>query len=498
MADSTMTISGRVAVYGQCAYCMQQGLCEVDPDSTAQQYCLPCWAHYEQTYARRAAKKRHPLSASAQQRQKRAEVRAELRNTRCSADDRQPLFVHPLMQLRWRLLALLKEQPEGIALQKLPALLCPGRIREGISWGDASPRSIPSWCTDFAQVIRVPLAKAANVSTPFAPESTLSAEAPRARALTPKQAWVRLAPHMCALHGVVSPPAEMREANRVLLILDVNHVLCERQPLKAPPPLPAQLARHAHSTIQPGGLIWERPYATSFVSWCLERFAVAIWTSGTRRNMRPIVRHLIRRECYAHLVFVWCQEECTLDHAEQVPSCDNDSDCEGDNGTGEGSCTKDERRMTYESGTCEGSCVNDDTGTGCGSSMEHGCSMEHGSSTGGEAGGGSHDDEVGVVPKVKRQRCKPLIKKDLRMVWRKWPYWGPKSTLLVDDDPAKCRMNPPHTALHPSKWKALTPPPGSSTELAHNGTLRRYLEALRSAPDTQHFLATHQYGPSEV
>ena len=63
--------------------------------------------------------------------------------------------------------------------------------------------------------------------------------------------------------------------------------------------------------------------------------------------------------------------------------------------------------------------------------------------------------------------------------------WGPQSTLLVDDDPIKCERNPPHTAIHPAKWRALHPPDGSQLELAPQGALATYLEALHAAPDTQ-------------
>jgi hypothetical protein len=80
---------------------------------------------------------------------------------------------------------------------------------------------------------------------------------------------------------------------------------------------------------------------------------------------------------------------------------------------------------------------------------------------------------------------KPLLLKELRRVWQRWPQWSPHSTLLVDDDPIKCERNPPHTAIHPAKWRALRPPDGSELELAPHGALATYLEALHAAPDTQ-------------
>ena len=49
----------------------------------------------------------------------------------------------------------------------------------------------------------------------------------------------------------------------------------------------------------------------------------------------------------------------------------------------------------------------------------------------------------------------------------------------------RCERNPPHTAIHPAKWRALLPPDGSELELAPHGALATYLEAVHAAPDTQ-------------
>ena len=63
---------------------------------------------------------------------------------------------------------------------------------------------------------------------------------------------VRLAPHLQRL----APPPVPSSVGRVLLILDVNHVLCERHPSHCAPPSEAQRASHAHTQLRPGCYAW--------------------------------------------------------------------------------------------------------------------------------------------------------------------------------------------------------------------------------------------------
>ena len=95
----------------ECDYCSKAGTCEVDADGA--KYCLPCWEEYDKTAARTAA---------ATSRRLRAESRESVpRGESAKAS---------LMALRHRLLKLLTSTPNGINLDSLPALLCPGRLRE--------------------------------------------------------------------------------------------------------------------------------------------------------------------------------------------------------------------------------------------------------------------------------------------------------------------------------------------------------------------------------
>jgi len=64
------------------------------------------------------------------------------------------------------------------------------------------------------------------------------------------------------------------------------------------------------------------------------------------------------------------------------------------------------------------------------------------------------------------------------------PHISPTSPPYLPVSP-RCERNPPHTAIHPAKWRALLPPDGSELELAPHGALATYLEAVHAAPDTQ-------------
>jgi len=261
----------------------------------------------------------------------------------------------------------------------------------------------------------------------------------------------------------------------------LSQVLCERQAIDVSPS-DEELARHPH-TYCGKRLVWMRPYADSFLDWCMTRFAVALWSSGKRRNILPIVQQVIGSRRASHFVFTWCQEECTLAEGRCVPI---DSQCEE---------------------VAEDTFANQLPSTsnqGVGSAREH---------TGGEASGeetahfSAGDASCGEANKktsarvvtgttddaIEHALTKPLLMKDLHAVWRKWPCWGVTSTVLLDDDPHKCELNPPATAVHPAKWRALAPPAGTVDELAPRGGLRVYLERLREAESTQEFIRSSPY-----
>ena len=268
---------------------------------------------------------------------------------------------------------------------------------------------------------------------------------------------------------------------KVLLILDCNHILCERHPQGAPLPTDAELRSHAHAFVKPGGLVWERPFSTSFVDWCMQRFCVAIWSSGKRKNMDPLYQHLLTRRRLGHCLFQWCQEECSVVRMP-VPQAT------GDYAESAGRSGGEERSAL---GIVEASA---EAGGGGGGGLEAaGGDVAAGRKVGEDAGGESSCSKPPCKPP-----CKPLILKELNAVWRRWPCWDVSSTVILDDDLIKCQRNPPHTTVVPSKWTALSPPPGSAEELAPNSRLYAYLDALSAAPDTRCFIQANLYSPVEL
>ena len=265
-------------------------------------------------------------------------------------------------------------------------------------------------------------------------------------------------------------------------------------------PSDEELARHPH-TYCGKRLVWMRPYADSFLDWCMTRFAVALWSSGKRRNILPIVQRVIGSRRASHFLFTWCQEECTLAEGRCVPI---DSHCE------QGA---EKKKDTFANG------VPSTSNQGVGSAREHtrgeasGEETPHfpaGDASCGEANKKTSARVVTVTPElgegvrggqgggsggdaIEHALTKPLLMKDLHAVWRKWPCWQVTSTVLLDDDPHKCELNPPATAVHPAKWRALAPPAGTADELAPRGGLRVYLERLMEAESTQEFIRSSPY-----
>lgn len=390
--------SGRLAMtQAVCAYCARSGHCEIDPDGTdSLPYCRGCWSQYERHLAHA---ERWKLSLQlAQRRDERANVRSGDREA-ASARRGRP----SVMQLhRRQLFSLLLEQPAGVRVEELPWLLCPALRREGITW---TPAELCSLCA---------------MSADFASQQHTQKDG------TGKGIVLRLAQHIRASMHSGPPCLPAPTPPRVLLILDLNHLLCERHPRDAPRPSEQELQSHAHTYVQHGqALVWERPYAASFIDWCMTRFTLALWSSGKRRNIEPIVRRLLTRQQLNHMLFIWGQEECTIDEHVMVAVSEADE-----------ACTR----------------------------------------------SGTHAAQQ-----------KPLIRKDLVRVWKRWPAWDPTCTVLVDDDPIKCSHNVANTAIHPVKWRALQPPEGSTDELAPHGSLCRFLGLLLDAEDTQHFMRDHPY-----
>ena len=410
-AAATPAAAPAAGLSGSCAACSNYAAGRVDPGDL-EFYCLACWAEYEGEAAADDSHAEAAAAARAKAAEARAAAAAATAARRQRADSRRSAKADgPMLRaLRVRLAEMLRAAPAGVDLASLPRLLCSGRRREGIGWDVVEPSRILTWARDFA----------VQQGTANGPPV------------------MRLARHIRRAddaRGVTGTPG------RILLVLDLNHILCERRSRSAPPVTAEALARHPHTLVggRASNFIFERPYAAAFLPWALERFAVGLWSSGTRRNVAPLVAHLVPSHLHQHLAFIWCQEECTVVHDRRVDVA-----------------------AAYES-------AGDDDAAA---------------------------DAADGAPPPERE-TKPLIMKELKRLWRKFPVWDASTTVLVDDDPAKLERNPAHTAICPHKWCALAPPPGSEDELAPHGTLCRYLDALRAAADTNEFIRERPYNPAE-
>jgi len=93
-------------------------------------------------------------------------------------------------------------------------------------------------------------------------------------------------------------------AQRKLIILDLNGLLCDRErnfTRKSP-------LAGGHSFI-----IYARPHAITFLDFLFERFDVAVWSSARLPNIYPILNELQPDESKRPFVFIWGQDQCTED-----------------------------------------------------------------------------------------------------------------------------------------------------------------------------------------
>lgn len=383
-----------------CSYCHSQAICQVDlNDETRTPYCQRCWMEWDAWVAR--GQPEQPARMMISQHDQHVQIQADNR----AAELRGTGSRHDMVAFRRNLFDILVNNPAGVLLSHIPHLMFPLLHQEGNSWSSLEFRKLCQSTVDFTNE----------------EDRLVEGSSERLKVLM-------LAEHIRVhieeqLRNGLPPHQPQPQPARILLILDLNHLLCERQSHYARA-TEESLRSHRHKYVKPGrSLVWERPHATTFVEWCMARFTVALWSSGKKKNIEPIVRELFTAELRRHFVFVWGQEECTVDHGTLVP--------------------------------CNGS---------------HDSSHEKDAST----------------------HMKPLIRKELMRVWRKWTAWDHTCTVLVDDDPLKCSQNAPHTALHPHKWFALQEQ-SLHDELAPDGPLRLYLNALSHSADTQSFIRQQPY-----
>ncbi|CAA3014690.1 Hypothetical predicted protein [Olea europaea subsp. europaea] len=98
-----------------------------------------------------------------------------------------------------------------------------------------------------------------------------------------------------------------------------------------------------------------------------------------------------------------------------------------------------------------------------------------------------------------RKEEKPLFLKNLKDLWEKkyrslpWEkgQYSSLNTLLVDDEPHTCLLNPPDTAIFPQPYKK---PDLKDTLLGPNGELRGFLEGLTDADNVPTYVKKHRIG----
>lgn len=93
-----------------------------------------------------------------------------------------------------------------------------------------------------------------------------------------------------------------------LLILDMNGLVC----YKEKPPynnseLPQDfLERNSYR-------VYKRPGADMFLRYCLKKYNVAIWSSTTQYNVKPILNWIFKPKQLRKLAFIWYRNQTKLD-----------------------------------------------------------------------------------------------------------------------------------------------------------------------------------------
>ncbi|XP_073145303.1 uncharacterized FCP1 homology domain-containing protein C1271.03c-like [Henckelia pumila] len=93
------------------------------------------------------------------------------------------------------------------------------------------------------------------------------------------------------------------------------------------------------------------------------------------------------------------------------------------------------------------------------------------------------------------KREKPLFLKNLKNLWEKKyitkGQYSSSNTLLIDDEPHTCLLNPPNTAIFPDPYKKHDT---KDAVLGLNGELRKFLDGLADADDVPSYVKDHPIG----
>lgn len=91
------------------------------------------------------------------------------------------------------------------------------------------------------------------------------------------------------------------------------------------------------------------------------------------------------------------------------------------------------------------------------------------------------------------KKTKPIFLKELKKVWEttKFKQFSASNTLLIDNQPYKALLNPAHTAIFPSEYKADDV---KDMALGSGSELRLYLDKVAEAKDVPEFIKQHPFG----
>ncbi|XP_027177022.1 uncharacterized protein LOC113776130 [Coffea eugenioides] len=101
------------------------------------------------------------------------------------------------------------------------------------------------------------------------------------------------------------------------------------------------------------------------------------------------------------------------------------------------------------------------------------------------------------------KKQKPLFLKDLNKVWENkdrslpWPSgkYSSSNTLLIDDEPCKALLNPPHTSIFPHPYKSDN---CKDTFLGPKGELQVFLDGLADADEVPSYVKEHALGQPAI
>ncbi|KAJ4832895.1 hypothetical protein Tsubulata_026355 [Turnera subulata] len=100
-------------------------------------------------------------------------------------------------------------------------------------------------------------------------------------------------------------------------------------------------------------------------------------------------------------------------------------------------------------------------------------------------------------------KAKPIFLKELTKLWESkdsnlsWPAgkFSSANTLLIDDQPYKALLNPPHTGIFPAAYNVKDE---NDEALGPDGELWRFLDGLVEAADVTSYVEGHPFGQPSI